>query len=132
MWKFIFGAFLILHGLVHMLYFGHSRRLFELAPGLGWPDGSWAFSRLLSVETARLLASVLLALAAVGFVVGGIGILAGLGWWRSLVTGSAALSIAIYLLFWNGQMTRLPDQGVIAILINLAILAAVLILRWPI
>ena len=38
--------FLFLHGMVHLLYAGHSLRLFELRPGLSWPDSSWAFSRL--------------------------------------------------------------------------------------
>ena len=37
-----------------------------------WPDGSWAFSRLLGDAGTRNLASVLLVLAAIGFVIGGI------------------------------------------------------------
>ena len=37
MLKFLFGGFILLHGLVHLLYFGHGLRLFEL-PGL--TDGS--------------------------------------------------------------------------------------------
>jgi hypothetical protein len=35
--QFIAGIFLILHGLVHLLYYGQSARRFELAPGLTWP-----------------------------------------------------------------------------------------------
>jgi hypothetical protein len=34
MLRFIIGVFIVLHGLVHLLYFGHSRRLFELQPGM--------------------------------------------------------------------------------------------------
>ena len=30
----LFGIFLILHGLVHLLYAGQSSRLFELQPGM--------------------------------------------------------------------------------------------------
>jgi len=71
---YLFGAFLVLHGLVHLLYFGQSRKLLELQPGPTWPDGSWAFSRLLGDETTRLLASIACLLAAVGFVVGGAGV----------------------------------------------------------
>jgi len=33
----ILGIFCILHGLVHLLYAGQSRRLFELRPGMVWP-----------------------------------------------------------------------------------------------
>ena len=35
------------------------------------------------------------------------------------------------LLFWDGKLRKLNDQGLIAILINLAILVAVVILQWP-
>jgi hypothetical protein len=34
-------------------------------------------------------------------------------------------------LFWDGKLQGLSIQGGIALLINVAILAAVLILRWP-
>jgi hypothetical protein len=37
----------------------------------------------------------------------------------------------LYIVFWDGQMQKLPDKGAIGILISLAILAAVLVLRWP-
>lgn len=77
----ITGIFLVLHGLVHLLYFGQSRRLFELRPKMVWPDGSWAFSKLVGDtrsspvdETTRLLASVALVLAAIGFMAGGLGL----------------------------------------------------------
>lgn len=130
MWRFVFGAFITLHGLVHLLYFGQSRRIFEL-PGLAWPDGSWAFSKLLGVEATRLLASTLLVLATLGFVAGGAGVLLGQTWWRPLIVVSAVLSGVIFAVFWDGVLQKLPDKGAIALLINLAILVAVLIVGWP-
>ncbi len=129
--RFIFGVFIILHGMVHLLYFGQSARFFELKPGMVWPDGSWAFSTLLGNETARNLASISLVLAALGLVVGGIGILVSQAWWRPVVVGAAAFSSAVYILFWNGKMQNLSGQGAIGLLINIAILLAVLVLRWP-
>ena len=131
MLRIIVGVFLTLHGLVHLLYFGQSRRLFELQAGMVWPDGSWAFSKLLGDEATRWLAGIACILAALGFVAGGIAIFAGQSWWRPAVVGAAALSAAIYVLLWDGGLQRLADQGAIAILINLGILLAVLILRWP-
>jgi hypothetical protein len=127
----IAGVFLVLHGLVHLLYFGQSRRLFELRPGLTWPDGSWIFSRLLGDETTRLLAGVSLVLAALGFVIGGVGIFARQGWWRPVVEIAAVLSMAIYILFWDGKFQALDAKGAIALLINLAILVVASILKWP-
>ena len=131
MLRFIVAAFIVLHGLVHLLYFAQSRRLFELQPGMVWPDGSWAFSRLLGDETTRWLAGLACTLAAIGFVVGGTVILLGQDWWRPVVVAAAAFSATVFLLFWNGKTQKLAQQGAIAILINLAILFYVLVLQWP-
>ena len=128
--SFILGVFMVLHGLVHLLYFGQSRRLFELQPGMVWPDGSWAFSKLVGDETTRLLTSISCVLAAIGFVAGGIGVFISQAWWRPAVVASAIFSSIVYLLFWDGKMQKLHDKGGIGILINIAILITVLILRW--
>jgi len=121
----------VLHGLVHLLYFGHSRRLFEIKPGLPWPDGSWAFSKLLGDGASRLPASIFCVLAAIGFVVGGAGIFAKQSWWQPVIVGSAVFSAFIFILFWDGKRQMLDGKGLFAILINIAILVAVLILQWP-
>jgi hypothetical protein len=96
-----------------------------------WPDGSWAFSRLLGDEETRILASISYALAAIGFVAGGTGILVRQTWWRPVVVVSAAFSAVIIILFWDGELQKLDDKGGIALLINIAILVALLVLRWP-
>jgi hypothetical protein len=127
----IVGVFMVLHGVVHGLYFGQSWRLFELTPGLVWPDGSWAFSRLLGNDTTRLLASAALVVAAVGFGAGGIAILAKQAWWRPAVVGAAVFSSALFLLLWDGGLGSLDDKGGVGLLINLLILGAVLLLHWP-
>lgn len=131
MLRFVVGVFIVLHGLVHLLYVGHSQRLFELRPGMVWPEGSWAFSRLIGDEATSLLASISYILAAIGFVAGGTGILLRQAWWRPVIAGSAAFSAVMILLLWDGRMQKLADKGLIALLINIAILVALLILRWP-
>ncbi len=125
------GIFFILHGLVHMLYFGQSARYFELQPGMVWPEGSWALSRLLGDTATRNLASILLVLAAIGFVVGGIGLFAKQAWWRPTIVAVAIFSSIIYLLLWDAGWEHLDNKGGVGILINLAILAALLIFQWP-
>ena len=129
--RIIVGVFIVLHGLVHLLYFGQSHRHFELQPGLVWPDGSWAFSKLLGDERTRWLASASCVLAAIGFVAGGAGILAGQAWWRPPVVGSAAFSGSVLILLWDGRMQRLGEKAAFGVLINGAILVAVLVLGWP-
>jgi hypothetical protein len=127
----IVGVFLVLHGLVHLLYFGQGLRLFELQPGMVWPEGSWAFSKLLGDEPTRWLASICCALAAIAFVAGATGTIVSQAWWRPVVLGSAAFSAAIFVLFWDGGMQKLDQKGGVGLLINVAILTAVLALRWP-
>lgn len=131
MLPFIIGLFMILHGLVHLLYMAQSQRIFELAPGLTWPDGSWLFARLVGNEPTRIIASVLLVVVALLFVAGGVGIFVKQTWWRMSVILASCISILIYLLMWDGAMGKLDQKGGIAILINAVILAALLIFNWP-
>jgi hypothetical protein len=131
MLRFLFGAFIVLHGMVHLLYLGHSRRLFELSPRMVWPEGSWAFSKFLGNEATRLLASISCGLAAIGLVAGGTGILLKQSWWHPVLVGSAAFSGVIFILFWDRKMQKLHDKGGIGLLINIVILFVVLILGWP-
>lgn len=129
--RIIFGVFIVLHGLVHLLYFGQSQRLFELQPGMVWPDGSWLFARVLDVAGNRVLATLFLVWAAIGFVAAGVGIFAGQSWFRPVLAGTAAFSSFIYILFWDGGWQNLDDKGGVGLLINMAILTAVLIFHWP-
>ena len=63
--------------------------------------------------------------------VGGTRILVRQAWWRPLVVGSAALSAGIFVLFWDGGMQHLDQKGGVGLLIDTAILVAVLALGWP-
>jgi hypothetical protein len=63
--------------------------------------------------------------------IGGIGLFSKWELWRSIVIGETLLSTIAYLLLWNGKMQRLDNQGLIGILINLAILFVLFVLRWP-
>jgi len=129
--RILFGIFIVLHGLVHLLYFGQSSRYFELQPGMVWPDGAWLFSKLLGEGGNRTLASILLVLAAIGFVAAGIGVFVGQSWWHPVLVGAAVFSSTIFILFWDGGMQNLANKGAVGILINLAILVALFGFHWP-
>jgi hypothetical protein len=115
-------VFIILHGLVHLLYFGQSIRKFELKPGMTWPDDSWLFSRFSKNATIRMLASISCILSAIGFVFGGAIIFIGQSWWTPIIIGTAISSSLVFIVFWNGKVKKLSDQGLIAVLLNLTIL----------
>lgn len=129
--NFLFGLFLVAHGAVYGLYAAHAKRLFELKPGLTWPDGSWALSRLIGDPAVRSIVAVLFSLVALGFVVSGIALMARQTWWGLLASFAAIVSTAALLLLWNGQPRGLDAQGAYAILINGGIVASALVLHWP-
>ena len=124
--RYVLAAFVVLHGLVHLLYFGQSARFFQLQQGMDWPDQSWALSQFASSGTIRGAASAACVLAAAGFVVAGAGLFADATWWRGMLAVAAAFSTTMWILFWDASASELSSQGAVAILINAALLAAVL------
>lgn len=122
----VLGIFLIAHAGVHLLYAGQSFRLFELQAGLTFPDGAWAFKRLGDANTRRI-ATVGLVLIALGFMAGGLGLLTQSDWGRGVVIFVSIASIILFGLLWDGKPTKLPEKGAIGILIDIAILVAVLV-----
>jgi hypothetical protein len=126
--RFLIGIFVVLHGLVHLWYVVLSQRLVEFQAEMGWTGESWVFSSLLGDGTTRSLASALYALATVGFVAGGIGMLIRQEWWRTVVMAAAALSTATVVLFWDGSPDLIVQKGLIGLLIDGAILVALLAL----
>jgi hypothetical protein len=125
----IIGTLVVLHGLVHLLYSGQSCRLFELQPGMVWPQNAWTISRLLGNRALRSLATVACALAAIGFVAGATGLFSGHDWWRPMVVGSAAFSTVLFALFWDGRTEHLSENGAVGVLIDL-VLIAVVVVPW--
>jgi hypothetical protein len=122
----LFGVFIVLHGLIHLVYAGHSVRLWEAKPGMDWPNESWAFSRRLGNSSTRRLAAVTMLLVAGAFGTGGVGTISSQPWSRPLVVGAAGLSALAYCLLWNGRRQNLAGQGLVGIVISVAILALAL------
>lgn len=129
MWTIIAGIFFVAHGMVHLLYAGQSRRYFELKPGMIWPDSSWAFSKLIGDESTRLLAAVLLALAAIGFIIAGAAHLFRQEWSHPTVIVSAAFSTVIFFLLWDGKFQALDEKGLVGVFINTVIFAFIIFLK---
>jgi hypothetical protein len=43
----------------------------------------------------------------------------------------AAVSTLMIVLAWNGRMHELSEQGLIAVIINVAAVVSALVLQWP-
>lgn len=127
--RLFIGILIILHGLIHLLYFGQSMRFFELQPKMVWPDDSWLFSKLLNVKTLRMVTGILCIMAAIGFVISGAGVIFSPKWCLLLTTGVVVFSDLIFILFWDGRWHNLANQGGYSFLINAVILIALFILK---
>ena len=129
--RIVASVFLVLHGLVHLLYFAQSARFFELKPGMIWPAGSWALSRILGDDGTRILASGLYVFVAAGFIVGAAGLLSSQAWWGAPVVASAVVSALLFLVYWNGQLQNIDGQGAVGLVLDAIILITILVFRWP-
>lgn len=116
--KIVLGIFLILHGLVHLLYSGQSFRFFELRKGMMWPDQSWLFAKMFSEKSNRWLAGGLGFIIMLGFMVSAIGLFLNNPWWKPVVLVTSILSSLNFILFCDGRLKNIDDQGVYALLIN--------------
>ena len=130
MLRFFFGVFVMLHGLVHLWFVALSQGLVEFEPDMGWTSESWLLSGLLGEAATRRLAGVVFALATVPFLVGGVGLLVGAGWWRTLLMAAAIFSTGSILLYWDGRPTMIVQKGLIAVLINAGIVGALFLINW--
>jgi hypothetical protein len=129
--KILVSVFLALHGLVHLLYIAQSARIFELKPGMTWPAGSWAFSKVLGDNATRTLASTFCVLVAAGFLMGAVALLSSQSWWQRPVVASAGVSAALFILCWNGQLQNIDGQGAVGLFLDGLLLISILIFRWP-
>jgi len=120
--EYFIGIFFILHGLVHVLYMGHSMRLFELQPNFMWPDQSLILSNIFNKKIIRRIAEILCLVATLGFVVAGIRFFIDSSWNNPEIAISAFLSIMLYVVTWDGSTRKLDNQGGYGILINVSIL----------
>ena len=127
----IIGAFLIAHGLVHAIL-AAAPIPNDPAPKPGafftTPTRSWLLSKLGSPDGVIQWAGILLvALATIGFILAGLGILGVPGLsaiWRIAAVASAAVSLLLLILFWHSWL-------VVGVLIDVAILVSLLWLKWP-
>ena len=137
--KIIIALGLFLHGLAHGRA---SLVLLEDAAGIrtgSWlPVRSWLFPSL-SQRVTNLIAGLFWLLSTIGFIAASLsfwGILVPGDVWRQLAVSSAIIStlgIALFSGTWPGAPSRAMStlDTVIALVVNAAILVALLWLNWP-
>ena len=126
--RWALGIFIVLHGLVHLWYLTLSQGLVEFQAEMGWTGSSWLLSAFLGDPALRWLATALYTVATLGFLAGGLGLVAQQDWWELITIAAAAISAVTIVLFWDGGTQMLVQKGLIGFLIDITILT-VLVLR---
>jgi lysylphosphatidylglycerol synthetase-like protein (DUF2156 family) len=115
-WRFLFIAFLIAHGLVHLVIWLMPKPPDQQAPFD--PDHSWLFGE------QKAVAVVLAVAAAALLVAGGLGLWADAGWWRSVAAIGLAASFGLMVVYFNPWYLFI--EGV-----NAALIVGMVWLTWP-
>ena len=123
------GVFIIFHALVHLMYVGQALRWFELKPGMDWPDEARFLPSGISDHDIRTFAALAIGTTALAMIVGVAGFLARAGWGNWTIIAGAALVSLAHVLLWSGRWAEFADDGGIGVIINVAVIAAVLVLR---
>jgi len=131
MLKIVLGIFIIAHGLVHaVLAIAPNPSDTDAKPGAFFTsvERSWLLPKLgLSATTVQWMGIILVGLATLGFVLAGLGIFGVPGLntiWRTVAVGSAGVSLALLIIFWHPWLP-------VGVLIDIAVLAALLLAKWP-
>jgi hypothetical protein len=115
-WRFLFIAFLIAHGAIHVAIWATPKPKDQNAPFD--PSHSWLLG------TQRGLARVVALAAAALLVAAGIGLWAHAEWWRPVAVVGLAVSFALMVFFFNPWFLFIQA-------INAALIVSIVWLDWP-
>ena len=127
--QYAIGAFLVLHGLVHLWYVVLSQGWVQVEDAMGWNGESWLLTGVLPEGLLLNLASVLYVAVAAGFLAGGVGSVLETEWAPRLLVGSAALSTIVIVAMWDGRFDLLVEKGILGVFINAVVVGWLLVLE---
>jgi hypothetical protein len=114
--RLIFGIFLILHGLVHLLWLVVSWQITEVD---GLPYRTTLFSGRLDLGAGGMrFLGLLWALGMVVFVIAGLGLLFSAQWWWTITLAAALYSLLLCIVTWpESRWGALINLGILALLL---------------
>jgi len=116
-WRAVFVAFLIVHGLIHMgIWLIPKPTDPQKAPFDPWH--SWL------AGDQRAIAQAIAVTAALLFLAAGVGLIAHAGWWRPATVAAASVSLVLMALYFHPWL-------ILGIGLNAGLIAAILWLDWP-
>ena len=123
MLRYLITVALFAHGLGHLLFLANSWGLWK-----GAEEGrSWLFSGMLGAgQTLEGIFGLLWLIPLIGFAVVSWGYLSHQGWWPQLALVSAAISLAMIVLWWGGINT---SSAFFALVVDIVVIVVALRLR---
>jgi hypothetical protein len=113
------------HGVGHVLFLAPTARLATWADQSGH---SWLLAPVVGDGVARAAATLAWSAAIVLFVAASAGLVMNLDWWRAAAVVGALVSALAIATSWGGIA---PSNAVIALVVDIIVLVALLVLRWP-
>ncbi len=132
-------AILVFHGVGQLMGAIPAMGLFGVGSSKGpdwaknWSANSWLLTDLLGSSASRIIAAILFIVAFTGFICGAFsinGLLIPVDIWRRILIISAVISLWAIFLYWNAFIL-LFFHKIGNIVINLAVLVALLYVNWP-
>lgn len=123
------AIFIVVHAMVHLMYVGHAARWFELKTGMAWPDGARFVPSGMSDQSVRTFAVAAITTTGLAMIVGAVAMMAKAGWGDWVVIGAATLVSIAHALLWSGKWSDFSEHGGIGVVINVAVIAAIVALR---
>ncbi len=132
-------AILVFHGVGQLMGAIPALGLFGVGSAKGpdwaknWSANSWLLTDLLGSSVSRIIAAILFVAAFTGFICGTFsmnGLLIPIDLWRRILIISAVISLWAIFLYWNAFILLFPHK-IGNIVINLAVLVALLYVNWP-
>ncbi|MBW1821535.1 MAG: hypothetical protein JRI92_07185 [Deltaproteobacteria bacterium] len=124
----VFAIFIILHGLAHLWYVTLSLNVIPFKSEFGWSGDSWLLTNFISGSVSPTIATIVYAIAALGLVCAGVGLLMDHQLFRPIMLWSAILSLSAIGLFWDGNTSQIIEKGLIGFVINVIVIIGLLLL----
>jgi len=128
----IYTIFVLLHGLVHMLFPSIAQGWVPAPPKAGDFTGtSWLFTRFLGEPGTRSLGTAAFSLVTLMFIIAAIGLAFRQDWATAWVAASAIASSLVVILMWDGRLQALDEKGFIGVLISIGLLIGLYAFKYP-
>ena len=118
MWRFLFIAFLIAHGLIHLVIWVIPPKPKDEAARPFDPSHSWLLGDREGPARAAALAATVLLIAA------GLGLWAGVDWWQSAAVAGLATSLGLMIVYFDRWFLFIEA-------VNAGLIVGILWLSWP-